>query len=129
VKAENESDERVRSCAEQVAYMFDQCHNLKHKIEATIQSAVTVQETYAKALLVDYDALGAAQRDGDLLMAEEILKDAYHSDVRELLRDWRTDNGLDPDPIAAFRRSGYAERSAEKRSKKHGMAATGAGFQ
>jgi L-rhamnose isomerase/sugar isomerase len=93
-----------------VAFMLDQCHNIEPKIPAIIRSVMNVQEATAKALLVDSAALAAAQRDGDVLGANAALMDAYNTDVRPLLRDLRADLGLDPDPVAAYHRSGYAEK-------------------
>jgi L-rhamnose isomerase/sugar isomerase len=98
-----------------IAFMLDQCHNIEPKIPAVIRSVMNVQEATAKALLVDRDALAAAQRDGDVLGANAALMDAYQTDVRPLLRDVRADMGLDPDPIGAYRRSGYAERVRQER--------------
>jgi len=98
-----------------IAFMLDQCHNIEPKIPAVIRSVMNVQEATAKALLVDRSALATAQRDGDVLGANAALMDAYNTDVRPLLRDVRADMGLDPDPIAAYRRSGYAERVREAR--------------
>ena len=93
-----------------VAFMLDQCHNLEPKIPALIRSVLNVQEATAKALLVDGDALARAQRDGDVLGAHAVLMDAYNTDVRPLLAEVREDAGIDPDPIAAYHRSGYAEK-------------------
>ena len=93
-----------------IAYMLDQCHNIEPKIPAVIRSVMNVQEATAKALLVDRAALEQAQRDGDVLGANAALMDAYNTDVRPLLRDLREDMGLDPDPLGAYRRSGYAEK-------------------
>src|SRR5215813_2037981 len=93
-----------------VAFMLDQCHNIEPKIPAQIRSVMNVQEATAKAFLVDLDALDAAQRDGDVLGANAILMDAFNTDVRPLLRQVREDMGLDPDPVAAYHRSGYAEK-------------------
>ena len=90
-----------------IAFMLDQCHNIEPKIAAQIRSVMNVQEATAKALLVDVDALTAAQRSGDVLGANAVLMDAYNTDVRPLLADLRTDMGLDPDPVAAYHRSGY----------------------
>lgn len=129
VKAEVDADAAVRSAAANVAYMFDQSHNLKGKIEAMIQSAITVQETLAKALLVDLDALANAQQAGDVVAAEECLKDAWHTDVRPALAAMRADQGLDPEPLAAFRRSGYTDRVASEREALHGAAVPGGGYQ
>jgi L-rhamnose isomerase len=93
-----------------IAFMLDQCHNIEPKIPAVIRSVMNVQEATAKALLVDVEALTATQRSGDVLGANAVLMDAYNTDVRPLLRDLREDMGLDPDPMGAFARSGYAEK-------------------
>ncbi|MET7750590.1 L-rhamnose isomerase [Micromonospora sp. NPDC005367] len=99
-----------------IAFMLDQCHNIEPKIPAIIRSVMNVQEATAKASLVDADALAAAQRAGDVLGANAVLMDAYHTDVRPLLAELRTDLGLDPDPIAAYARSGYFERIRTERA-------------
>jgi L-rhamnose isomerase/sugar isomerase len=98
-----------------VAFMLDQCHNIEPKIPAQIRSVMNVQEATAKALLVDADALAAAQLSGDVLGANAVLMDAYNTDVRPLLADLRAEMGLDPDPIAAYHRSGYAEKIVAER--------------
>jgi L-rhamnose isomerase / sugar isomerase len=93
-----------------VAFMLDQCHNIEPKIPAQIRSVMNVQEAAAKALLVDRAALAAAQQAGDVLGAHAALMDAYNTDVRPLLAGLRQDMGLDPDPVAAYHRSGYGEK-------------------
>src|SRR5580692_478870 len=93
-----------------IAFMLDQCHNIEPKIPAQIRSVMNVQEATAKALLVDRAALAAAQQAGDVLGANAVFMDAYNTDVRPLLAGLREDMGLDPDPIAAYQRSGYAEK-------------------
>jgi len=98
-----------------VAFMLDQCHNLEPKIPGQIRSVMNVQEATAKALLVDQKALETAQKTGDVLGAHAVLMDAYETDVRPLLRQVRVEMGLDPDPMAAFARSGYADRVAAER--------------
>jgi L-rhamnose isomerase/sugar isomerase len=90
-----------------ITFMLDQCHNLEPKVPALIRSVMNVQEATAKALLVDGEALKAAQGGGDVLGANAVLMDAYDTDVRPLLAEVRQDMGLDPDPIAAYRRTGY----------------------
>jgi L-rhamnose isomerase/sugar isomerase len=92
-----------------VAFMLDQCHNIEPKIPAQIRSVLNVQEATAKALLIDRPALAAAQQAGDVLAANAALMDAYNTDVRPLLADLRGDMGLDPDPVAAYHRSGYQD--------------------
>ncbi|GAA3441393.1 L-rhamnose isomerase [Planomonospora venezuelensis] len=98
-----------------IAFMLDQCHNIEPKIPAIIRSVMNVQEATAKALLVDREALAAAQRSGDVLGANAALMDAYNTDVRPLLAELRAGLGLDPDPIAAYARSGYFEKIAAER--------------
>jgi len=93
-----------------IAFMLDQCHNIEPKIPAQIRSVMNVQEAAAKALLVDRAALRAAQQGGDVLGANAALMDAYNTDVRPLLAELREDMGLDPDPVGAYLRSGYAEK-------------------
>ncbi|WIX91124.1 L-rhamnose isomerase [Amycolatopsis sp. DG1A-15b] len=99
-----------------IAFMLDQCHNIEAKIPAIIRSVMNVQEATAKALLVDRDALRAAQQSGDVLAANAVLMDAYNTDVRPLLAELRTEAGLDPDPIAAYHRSGYQEKIVAERA-------------
>ncbi|MFG3255031.1 L-rhamnose isomerase [Streptomyces sp. NPDC048172] len=98
-----------------VAFMLDQCHNIEPKIPAVIRSVMNVQEATAKALLVDREALAAAQRAGDVLGAHGILMDAFHTDVRPLVADVREELGADRDPLAAYAASGWAERIAAER--------------
>jgi L-rhamnose isomerase/sugar isomerase len=90
-----------------VAFMLDQCHNIEPKIPGQIRSVMNVQEATAKALLVDADALAAAQAAGDVLGANGVLMDAFDTDVRPLLAEVRSGLGLDPDPLGAYVRSGY----------------------
>jgi L-rhamnose isomerase / sugar isomerase len=98
-----------------VNFMLDQCHNIEPKIPGQIRSVLNVQEALAKALLVDREALRAAQLSGDVLGANAVLMDAYHTDVRGRLADRRENRGLPRDPVAAYRASGYQERIAAER--------------
>ncbi|MEU3731668.1 L-rhamnose isomerase [Streptomyces sp. NPDC033538] len=98
-----------------VAFMLDQCHNIEAKIPAIIRSVMNVQEATAKALLIDDEALAAAQREGDVLAANAVLMDAYNTDVRPLLAGIREEKGLNPDPVAAYRADGWQERIAAER--------------
>jgi len=99
-----------------IAFMLDQCHNIEPKIAAVIRSVMNVQEATAKALLVDHVALRAAQQDGDVLGANAVLMDAYNTDVRPLLCELREVMGLDPYPIAAYKRSGYFDKIRGERA-------------
>ncbi|HLG75195.1 MAG TPA: L-rhamnose isomerase [Ktedonobacteraceae bacterium] len=101
--------------AGRIAYMIDQSHNIEPKIEAMIQSVVNIQTAYVKALLVDRVALREAQEAGDVLGGYRVFQQAYETDVRPLLAEFRVRQGRNPDPIADFRASGYAERVARER--------------
>ena len=96
-------------------FMIDQSHNVEGKIDAMIQSVMNIQTAYAKALTVDEDALTTAAASGDVLGAHRLLVDAFENDVRPLLARLRTDDGLEPDPVQAFRDGGYAEQRARDR--------------
>lgn len=93
-----------------VAFMIDQSHNVEARIPAMIQSLVNVQTAYAKALLVDREALGRAQAEGEVLTAHNVLVDAFQTDVRPLLCQVREEMGLHPDPLEAYAESGYARK-------------------
>jgi len=93
-----------------VVFMLDQCHNVERKIPGQIRSVLNVQEMTARALLVDQEALAAAQADGDVLAANEVVMDAFYTDVRPALAQWRESRGLPGSPVAAYAASGYAER-------------------
>ena len=111
-----------------IAYMIDQCHNEKPKIEATIQTVVMAQELYAKAALVDHEALRRAQAKNNVVDAELILKKAFFTDVSPALAGWRKANTLPADPLAEHRRTGYARTAAADRKRRRrelGLAQSG----
>jgi L-rhamnose isomerase / sugar isomerase len=99
----------------EISFMLDQCHNIEPKIPGQVRSVMNVQEATAKALLVDTEALAAAQVAGDVLTANAVLMDAYDTDVRPLLAELREEMSLDPDPLAAYLRSGYGDVIATER--------------
>ena len=102
-----------------IAFVVDQSHNLKPKIEAMLQTVMTAQELYAKAALVDYERLVDAQRSTDLVRAESCLQDAFKTDVREAIAEWRQARRLPADPLEAFRQSGYLERITAARRERN----------
>jgi len=102
----------------EIAYMIDQSHNLKGKMEAMVQTVVTAQELYLKAALVDREQLAALQQSCDLVDAEELYRGAFWTDVRPLTRAWREARGLPADPLAELRASGYVERAAKERGSR-----------
>lgn len=101
-----------------IAYMIDQSHNIKPKIEAMIQTVMTAQEHFLKALLVDRAAAAAARERGDVVMAEHALRDAFATDVRGFLGDYRKARGLAENPLLAYRESGYERRAAAERGSR-----------
>jgi L-rhamnose isomerase / sugar isomerase len=107
-----------------IAYMIDQSHNLKGKIEAMIQTVAMAQELFAKAALVDHGQLAKAQEKCDLVRAETFLQDAFATDVRPVIQEWRESKRLPRDPMDAFRRSGYLERVTKERSVKNSQSLT-----
>ena len=98
-----------------VSFMLDQCHNIEAKIPGQIRSVLNVQEMTARALLVDRGALAQAERAGDVLAGNAVLMDAFYTDVRADLAEWRSSRGLPADPIAAYAESGYGARIAAER--------------
>jgi L-rhamnose isomerase / sugar isomerase len=105
--------------APDIAYMVDQSHNLKNKIEETIQTSNNAQELFAKASLVNHEKLAAHQNKGELLDAEETLREGFFVDVRPVVREWRESKGLPADPLAAFRESGYLQKAEKERGEKN----------
>jgi L-rhamnose isomerase/sugar isomerase len=118
----DQTDVVARSTAERVVYMLDQCHNIEPKLPALIRSVMTLQETMARALLVDHDALRDAQASGNVLEANRLLQDAYQVDVRPILAELRAERGLAGDPYRAYLESGEAE--AREAARVGGVAAS-----
>jgi len=104
--------------AMEIAYMIDQSHNLKGKIEAMVQTVVTAQELYLKAALVNRERLAELQKNCELVAAEELFRGAFWSDVRPRTRAWREARGLAADPLEALRASGYVEKIGRERGSR-----------
>jgi L-rhamnose isomerase/sugar isomerase len=98
-----------------LAYMVDQCHNLKPKLEAMVQTVMMAQDLYAKAAIVDRKALAQAQAKTDVVRAERVLRDAFETDVRPIVAEWRENKGLNADPLEELRASGVIERLGKER--------------
>lgn len=122
---EKSSDEVVRNTANNIAYMIDQAHNVEGKVGAMIYSVLNCQEAYAKALCVPQQKLADAQASGEVLLAHQLITDAFRNDVRPLLAQVREEMGVPVDPMAAYRASGYDAKVAKER----GLAATSGGYQ
>jgi L-rhamnose isomerase/sugar isomerase len=99
-----------------VAFMIDQSHNLKGKIEAMVQTVVSAQELWLKASLVDRDQLATLQKKCDLVAAEELFRKAFWQDIRPVVAEWRAARNLPVDPLCALRKSGYVERITQERA-------------
>jgi len=112
----DDTDPVAQRCANEVVYMLDQCHNIEPKVPAMIRSVMNLQETMARALLVDRPALQAAQAAGDVLEANRQLQDAFSTDVRPLLAELRVARGLPADPYRAYLASGEAEERVAARA-------------
>jgi L-rhamnose isomerase/sugar isomerase len=108
-----------RGAKADIAYVVDQSHNLKNKVEEMIQTALTAQELYVKAALVDYGKLQQAQAKAELIDGEECLREAFFADVRPVLVEWRQAHGLPADPIAAHRESGYTAQAEKDRGARN----------
>jgi L-rhamnose isomerase/sugar isomerase len=99
-----------------VAFMIDQSHNLKGKMEAMVQTVCTAQEIFAKSALVDHPRLSVLQNECKLVEAEELFRGAFWKDVRPILKDWRRSKGLPEEPLQALRESGYVEQISKERA-------------
>jgi L-rhamnose isomerase/sugar isomerase len=99
----------------QIAFMIDQSHNLKGKMEAMVQTVCAGQELWLKAALVDRDHLARLQDKCELVAAEELFRGAFWRDVRPMVKEWRRARGLPEDPLAALAASGYVQRISRER--------------
>jgi L-rhamnose isomerase/sugar isomerase len=108
-----------RGAMPHLPYMIDQSHNLKNKVEETIQTACTAQELYLKAALVDHERLSVVQKKTEIIDAEECLRSAFFADVRPVMAEWRKSKGLPADPLQAFRESGYTQRAEKERGARN----------
>ena len=102
-----------------IAYMIDQSHNLKGKMEAMVQSVVTAQELFAKASLVDHAKLAKLQQSCSLVEAEETFRGAFWTDVRPMVKEWRVARKLPAEPLKALKESGYVEKISKQRGAKN----------
>jgi L-rhamnose isomerase/sugar isomerase len=107
-----------------IAFMIDQCHNIKGKMEAMVQTVMVAQELFLKASLVDRQKLSELQRAGRIVDAEECLRSAFWTDVRSMIEEWRSKRGLPPNPLEALRESGYVERIESERGQRNAARAS-----
>lgn len=99
------------------AYMIDQSHNVTDPIESMLSSAEAISSAYARALIVDREALHAAQEENDVMIAYQTLRRAYVTDVLPILAMARYERGGAIDPIAVYRSSGWRDCKARERSE------------
>ena len=99
-----------------VAYMIDQSHNLKGKMEAMVQTVATAQELFLKAALIDWTQLAGLREKCEIVAAEEVFRGAFWLDVRPLVAEWRAARGLPVEPLTALLESGYVERITKERA-------------
>ncbi|MGC1158037.1 MAG: TIM barrel protein [Acidobacteriaceae bacterium] len=112
----NEPDRTVTAG---IAFMIDQSHNLKGKMEAMVQTVMIAQELFLKAALVDRGQLSELQAAGRIVEAEECLRSAFWTDVRPSLEEWRVSRALPPNPLRALREGGYVERVSQERATRN----------
>ena len=86
-----------------LAWMIDASHNIKDPLEDLLQSIDAILIAYAQALLIDQDKLKEAQSNNDVVLCQEILHEAYRTDVRPLIRQARINSGAALDPLKAYR--------------------------
>jgi L-rhamnose isomerase/sugar isomerase len=84
-----------------------------------IQTVTVAQELFSKSVLADGRELAAAQKNCDLVRAESVLQDAFATDVRPVIQEWRESKGLPKSPLEAFRQSGYLERITTERAARN----------
>ena len=104
----------------------DQAHVTKAKIDAMIQTIMQIQSAYAKAMCIDRKKLHAAQLANDVVTSEMCLQEAFATDVEPLLKRVREEVGLDPNPLEAFRASGYWAKVGKERGIRSGTGGVGA---
>jgi L-rhamnose isomerase/sugar isomerase len=111
-------DARGMNHATDLGWMIDASHNVKDPVEDLLQSVQAIKIAYAQALIVDKTALQAAQSNNDVALAQEILQQAYRTDVRPLVAEASLRNGGALDPINVYRALGIREQLIGERGLK-----------
>lgn len=111
-------DVRGMNHATGIGWMIDASHNLKDPIEDLLQSVQAIKIAYAQALLIDKEALSAAQKNNDVSLAQEILQTAYRTDVRPLIAEASLRNNGAIDPIKTYRALKVRENLVKERGIK-----------
>ena len=110
-----QNDPRIAKNANEIMFMIDQNHYMEDKMLSCVKSVMNIQTAYTKALLIDRAALLDARVKHDVARAESLMMDAFQLDVRPLLAAVREEMGLEADPFAMYKNSGYAEKIAAER--------------
>lgn len=108
-------DAEFDNAGSEINFMLDQSHNIESSIEGIIQSLMNTQTAYAKALIVDRVRLRNAQQNGDVMLANRMIMEAFETDVNPLLAKVRQELGREVDPLLAYRKGKYSEKIAELR--------------
>jgi L-rhamnose isomerase/sugar isomerase len=111
-------DAKGMNHATDLGWMIDASHNVKDPLEDLAQSVEAILIAYAQALLTDSKALRQARHDNDVVKAQEILQDAFRTDVRPLVAEARLRAGAALDPIALFRKEKIREQLIKNRGAK-----------
>jgi L-rhamnose isomerase / sugar isomerase len=110
--------------AQAIAYMIDASHNTKDPVADLLQSLENISIAFAKALLVNRKQLHAAQEQNDVVLAEQILQDAFQTDVRSLVAEARRRNGFAINPVDCFLKNDFRAQRIQQR----GVHATATGL-
>jgi L-rhamnose isomerase / sugar isomerase len=111
-------DAKKMNHATDLAWMIDASHNVKDPLEDLLQSLEAIKVAYAKALLVDRKKLVEAQNNNDVVAAQEILQQAFNTDVRPLVAEARLQAGGALNPLAVFRSQKVREELIRERGLK-----------
>lgn len=112
----NGAEEKAQTW-ESISWMIDASHNTKDPLEDLIQALESISQAFAKSLLVDRKKLNQCQLEGDVVGAQEVLQDAFLTDVRSLVREARIQSGGEADPLEYYRREKIREKRILQRGK------------
>jgi len=111
-------DAKQMNHAKDLAWMIDASHNVKDPLEDLLQSVEAIMITYAQALLVDRNKLVDAQNNNDVVTAQEILQNAFRTDVRAIVAEARLRSGGALSPLSVYRKEKVRENLIKERGSK-----------
>jgi L-rhamnose isomerase/sugar isomerase len=111
-------DAKKMNHATDLAWMIDASHNIKDPLEDLLQSLEAIMMAYTKALLVDRKKLTEAQNNNDVVTAQEIIQQAFNTDVRPLVAEARLRAGGALNPLSVFRNEKVREHLIKERGIK-----------